>query len=431
MNVLVVGAGGREHALVRTLSGSPEVTSLVCAPGNPGIARHARVLPLELGDPDAALALAEREAIDFTIVGPELPLDRGIADRFRKAGHRILGPDREAAQLECSKVFAKGFMSRHGIPTGRYRICESAEDAHRIVASGELGLPVVIKADGLAAGKGVVVAAERAQADAAIRAMMDARQFGDAGARVVLEECLTGPEISFFAVCDGRTAIPLSSAQDHKRIFDDDRGPNTGGMGAFAPSPLLDGTLQQRIMEDIIRPVVNGMRAEGREYRGFLYAGLMLTCNGPRVIEFNVRLGDPEAQVVLPLVSTDLVPLLAGAADGDLADRSVGMTPDVAVGVVLASAGYPGEVKSGCVIRGLDAAEALDEVSVLHAGTAHQGNEIVTAGGRVLTVVAWARTFDAAIARAYEGVSKISFEGMQYRTDIGRRALKIAKIAKI
>jgi phosphoribosylamine--glycine ligase len=438
MKVLVVGAGGREHALVRMLTHSRAVTSVVCAPGNPGIARSARVLPLDLNDADRALALAEREAIDLTVVGPELPLDRGIADRFRRAGHRILGPDREAAQLECSKVFAKGFMSRHGIPTSRYRVCDTAECAHRIVADGELGLPVVIKADGLAAGKGVVVAADRAQAHAAIRAMMEDRQFGDAGARVVLEECLTGPEVSFFALCDGRAAIPLGSAQDHKRIFDDDRGPNTGGMGAFAPSPLVDGSLRARIMQDIVMPVVNGMRAEGHEYRGFLYAGLMLTCNGPRVIEFNVRLGDPEAQVVLPLVSTDLGPLLSRAADGDLGDRELvegsaamaGLTADVTVGVVLASAGYPGPVRSGYPIQGLEDAEALDGITVLHAGTAMRGDEIVTAGGRVLTVVGRARTFDAAIARAYEGVSKISFEGMQYRKDIGRKAIETAKTAR-
>jgi phosphoribosylamine--glycine ligase len=423
MRVLIIGGGGREHALAWRLAADPERPEVLCAPGNAGIAAVARLAAVDAADPAALLALAERESVDLTVVGPELPLDRGVVDRFRDAGRRILGPPRAAAQLECSKVFAKGFMARHGIPTARYRVCERAHDARALLSSGEFGFPVVLKADGLAAGKGVVVAADAAEAERAVRAAMDERQFGDAGARLVIEECLAGPEVSFFALCDGTRAVPITSAQDHKRIFDDDQGPNTGGMGAFAPSPLLDAGLQAQVMREIVEPVLRGMRAEGTEYRGFLYAGLMLTCAGPKVIEYNVRFGDPEAQVVLPLVGGELTPLLAAAADGDLGNARVMLRARVAVGVVLAAAGYPGPVKNGAVISGLDRAARLPDVTVFHAGTAIRDGQVITAGGRVLTVVATDRDFSSAIDRAYEAVSLISFEGMQYRRDIGRKAL--------
>jgi phosphoribosylamine---glycine ligase len=422
MRILVIGSGGREHALVRRLARGTGI-SVTCAPGNAGIARDVRTLPVDAAHPDALVTLARLERFDLTIVGPELPLDRGVVDRFREGGLRIFGPSRAAAQLECSKAFAKAFMTRHGIPTARYRVCDSAGEAHGVIERGELGLPVVIKADGLAAGKGVVVASDRREAEDAIRSAMEEHQFGSAGARLVIEECLSGPEVSYFAVCDGRAAAPLGSAQDHKRIFDDDRGPNTGGMGAFAPSPLMDAELDARVRREIVEPVLRGMRAEGYEYRGFLYVGLMLTCDGPKVIEFNVRFGDPEAQVVLPLVEGELVSLLAAAADGDLSGTTVALGRDVAVGVVLASAGYPGPVSSGVPIHGIEEAEALAGVDVFHAGTAVSDGRLVTAGGRVLTVVGRAATFDDAIARAYAGVSKISFEGMQYRRDIGRKAI--------
>jgi len=426
VKVLVIGSGGREHALVRTLARTTGI-SVTCVPGNAGIAADARVFAIESGAIDELSSFADRECFDLTVVGPELPLDLGVVDRFRALGHHIVGPSRAAAQLECSKAFAKAFMTRHGIPTARFRVCDSAADAHNVIARGELGMPVVIKADGLAAGKGVVVAADRAEADAAIRAMMEERQFGRAGARVVIEECLSGPEVSFFVLCDGRNAIPLGSAQDHKRVFDDDRGPNTGGMGAFAPSTLMDAALQARVLREIVGPVVAGMRAEDHEYCGFLYVGLMLTCDGPKVIEFNVRFGDPEAQVVLPLLDLDLPALLAAAAAGDLGARVVTRaTAEVAVGVVLASGGYPGPVKTGVPIRGIDAAARIPGVEVFHAATARQGDELVTAGGRVLTVVGRAPTFDRAIALAYEGVAQISFEGMHYRRDIGQKA-KLAR----
>ncbi len=421
MKLLVIGSGGREHALVRTLARRAGI-SVTCVPGNAGIASDARVLAIDAGAVDELYTLADRERFDLTVVGPELPLDLGVVDRFRAAGHLIFGPARAAAQLECSKSFAKTFMTRHGIPTARFRVCDSAADAHEVIARGELGLPIVIKADGLAAGKGVVVAADRAEADAAVRIAMTDLQFGQAGARVVLEECLSGPEVSFFAVCDGRRAIALGSAQDHKRVFDDDRGPNTGGMGAFAPSPLMDAELEARVMREVVEPVVAGMREEGHEYRGFLYVGLMLTCDGPKVIEFNVRFGDPEAQVLLPLLETDLPSLLAAAAEGDLGPHTVTTGGGAAVGVVLASGGYPGPVKTGVPIQGIDVASRIPGVDVFHAATARRGAELVTAGGRVLTVVGRGPTFDDAIARAYEGVSKIAFDGMHFRRDIGRKA---------
>jgi len=393
------------------------------------MAAVAERLPIDSLDPDALLALADRASIDLTIIGPELPLDRGVVDLFRAAGRRVFGPPRAAAQLECSKVFAKGFMARHGIPTARYRVCASAAEARAAVASGEFGFPIVLKADGLAAGKGVVVATDAAEADAAIRAAMEEQQFGAAGARLVVEECLVGPEVSFFALCDGTRAIPITSAQDHKRIFDNDEGPNTGGMGAFAPSPLVDASTQAAVMADIVDPVLRGMRAEGTEYRGFLYAGLMMTCAGPKVIvpkviEYNVRFGDPEAQAVMPLVDGDLLPLLVAAADGDLGDRRVALKSGVSVAVVLASKGYPGPVpREGVPIAGLFAASQMPGVTIFHSGTAIADKRIVSAGGRVLTVVGTGDTYQAAIDRAYQGVSAIKFEGMQYRRDIGRKAL--------
>jgi phosphoribosylamine--glycine ligase len=425
MRVLIAGGGGREHALAWRLSRDPDTAALVCAPGNAGIAAVARVVAgVDPADPAALLALAERESIDLTVIGPELPLDRGVVDRFRAAGRRIFGPPRAAAQLECSKAFAKGFMARHGIPTARYRVCESSAEARRVIASGEFGFPVVLKADGLAAGKGVVVAAGAAEAEAAIRAAMDEAQFGAAGARLVIEECLTGPEVSFFALCDGTRALPIASAQDHKRIFDGDAGPNTGGMGAFSPSPLVDAALEAQIMREAVDPVLRGMRAEGTDYRGFLYCGLMLTCAGPKVIEYNVRFGDPEAQAVMPLLDGALLPLLAASADGDLGAHRVALRGGVSVGVVLAAAGYPGAVTGGAPISGLDEAARVPGVTVFHAGTALDVSQrVVTAGGRVLTVVATAADYQSAIDRAYEAASLISFEGMQYRRDIGRKAL--------
>ena len=422
MRVLVLGGGAREHALASRLRAEDLLDDLVCAPGNPGMAAVGRVVPADLSDPDNLLDVAAREHVDLTIVGPELPLSLGVADHFERAGRLLLGPTAAAAQLESSKVFAKAFMTRHRVPTARFRTCESTDDALAAVRSGEFGYPVVIKADGLAAGKGVVIADDRGSAEASVVAAMSEQRFGAAGERVVIEECLSGPEISFFALCDGTRALPLASAQDHKRIFDDDRGPNTGGMGAFAPSPLLDVALERRVRHEIVEPVIEGMRAEGHPFRGFLFVGLMLTRDGPKVIEFNVRLGDPETQVILPLIDEPLLPLLIAAAEGRLRDGSCRLGRDKLVGVVLASQGYPESSSSGRAIVGL--AEAEHEAQVFHAGTVRQGTDLVTAGGRVLTVVGRGHTYEQAIARAYAGVSKIHFDGMQYRRDIGRRAVQ-------
>src|SRR5262245_2127657 len=341
MRVLVIGSGAREHALVARLAAESDVSAIVCAPGNAGIARIARTVDVAATDIDALLQLVAREAIDLTVVGPELPLSLGIADRFRSDERLLFGPTAQAARLETSKAFAKAFMARHQIPTARFRTCESAAEALGVVRAGEFGLPVVLKADGLAAGKGVVVAEDRASAEAAIVAAMSERRFGASGDRLVIEECLNGPEVSYFAISDGTSVVPIGTAHDHKRIFDDDFGPNTGGMGAFAPSPLVDRVLDARIMQSIVEPVVRGMAAEGCPFSGFLYAGLMLTADGPKVIEFNVRLGDPEAQVILPLIDEPLLPILVAAAKQSLHRSSVGLGSDRLTGVVIASRGYP------------------------------------------------------------------------------------------
>lgn len=423
MRVLVIGSGAREHALAASFAADPGVADIICAPGNPGIARVARTVDADVTRPDALAALAAREHVDLTVVGPELPLSLGVVDHLAAAGRLALGPTAAAARLESSKAFAKAFMARHRVPTARFRVCDSADEATTCVRSGEFRFPVVLKADGLAAGKGVVIAGDITEAEATIVGAMRDRRFGAAGARLVIEECLSGPEVSFFVVADGTRALPLATAQDHKRIFDDDQGPNTGGMGAFAPSPLIDQALHDRVMGEIVRPVIEGMAAEGHPFVGFLYVGLMLTSDGPKVIEFNVRLGDPEAQVVLPLLEEPLAPLLKAAAAGALRQSVCRISPEKLVGVVLASRGYPGTPESGRPIAGLSDAERVPGVTVLHAGTARTSAGIVTAGGRVLTIVGRASTFAEAIERAYAGVRCIAFDGMQYRRDIGRRAV--------
>jgi phosphoribosylamine---glycine ligase len=420
MKVLVVGAGAREHAFAWKLAGERGVSDIVCAPGNPGMAAIARCVPVDAADPAALVALAAREQIDLTIVGPELPLSRGVVDAFDAARRAIVGPTRAAAALESSKAFAKAFMARHHVPTARFRICESLDDAVAALGRGEFDYPVVIKADGLAAGKGVAIAGDRQAADAAIRSAMVDRRFGDAGARVVLEEFMVGEEASYFVLTDGRSAMPLASAQDHKRIFDGDRGPNTGGMGAFAPSPKVTPDVERRIQEEIVRPVLDGMASDGHPFRGFLYVGLMLTASGPRVVEFNVRFGDPEAQVVLPMLDEDLSTLLWAAASRALPERAALFRAEPHVGVVLASAGYPESSDNGRVIHGLDAAARVGGL-VFHAGTAQRDGQIVTAGGRVLTVVGRGRTHRDAIDVAYRAAREIRFDGMQLRSDIGRK----------
>ena len=423
MKIFVVGGGAREHAFAWKLSRERAVQGVICAPGNPGVASVARCIAADNGKPDDLLAIAEREQVDLTVVGPEIPLSRGIVDLFTASGRRIVGPSAAAAQLESSKAFAKDFMARHGVPTARFRVCDSADAALRDVARGEFGYPLVIKADGLAAGKGVVIAEDRAVADAVIRDVMVNRKFGASGERVVLEEFLSGEEASYFVLADGAAFMPLTSAQDHKRIFDNDRGPNTGGMGAFAPSPLVTPDVERRVIDTVVRPVLEGMQREGHSYRGFLYVGLMLTAEGPKVIEFNVRFGDPEAQVVLPMLDEDLSSLLMSAADGDLPSRPARFSTHAHVGVVLAAAGYPDSVETGKTITGLDEAAEVRDALVFHAGTAHRNGRLVTSGGRVLTVVGRGETYRNAIDTAYAAASRIDFDGMQYRRDIGLKAL--------
>jgi phosphoribosylamine--glycine ligase len=420
MKILVVGSGAREHALCWRLSRDPGVDRVQCAPGNAGIAREFRCLPVDASDPHALHALAEHEGIDLTVVGPEAPLASGVADLFAARGRPLFGPRRIAAQLETSKAFAKDFMKKHAVPTARYQVAASADAALRIVRSGEFGEAMVVKADGLAAGKGVVVAETRRDAENAIQAAMVDRAFGDAGQQVVIEERLEGPEVSFFVIADGEHAVPLVAAQDHKRIFDDDRGPNTGGMGAFAPSPLVDESLRDRIVSEIVRPVLYGLILSGSPYRGVLYCGLMLTNDGPKVIEFNVRLGDPEAQVVLPMIAQPLTPVLWAAATGVLRSSHIAMSAEPHVGVVLAAHGYPGEVRTGDPIAGV---EDVDDALMFFAGVKEKDGALVTSGGRVMTVVGKGADFGQAIERAYAAASRIRFDGMQYRRDIGRKAL--------
>ena len=423
MKILVIGSGAREHAIAWKLSRERDVTEVVCAPGNPGMTAVARCLPADLANPSELLAIAKREKVDLTVVGPEGPLSLGVADLFAEQGLAIVGPTRAAAALESSKSFAKEFMARHGIPTARFRVCDSAGDALTAIRSGEFGLPVVIKADGLAAGKGVVIAEDLATAEAAIQGAMVDRRFGDAGLRVVLEEFLVGEEASYFVLADGTSFIALGSAQDHKRIFDDDKGPNTGGMGAFAPSPLVTPDVERRIQDEIVRPVLAGMEAEGNPFRGFLYPGLMITADGPKVIEFNVRFGDPEAEVILPMLDEDLSWLLGAAATGALPSRPAKFKAEPHVCVVLAAGGYPDATETGKVISGVEAAAAVSNALVFHAGTTRRDGQLFTSGGRVLTVVGRGPSYRAAIDVAYQSASAISFDAMQLRRDIGRKAL--------
>ena len=423
MRVLVIGAGAREHALCWKLASEPGVDALLCAPGNAGIARGVRCLPLDASRPSEVVALVVREAVDLTVVGPEAPLTAGVVDALTAAGHRACGPTQAAAALESSKAFAKRLMAAHGVPTARHVTCASPEEALAVLRGGSFGLPVVIKADGLAAGKGVVVAEDAAAAEEAVAAMMVDRRFGDAGAQVVIEEFLGGREASFFVVTDGVNARVLPSAEDHKRAFDHDRGPNTGGMGAFSPSPLVTGAMAGRILESIVFPTLRGLAAEGHPYRGFLYCGLMITDDGPKVIEFNARMGDPETQVVLPGLAEDLLPHLWNAAGGRIEPGVFRTNGDCHVGVVLASGGYPEAFEKGRIISGLDDAAGLPGTLVFHAGSAERDGAIVTSGGRVLTVVGGGADFASARARAYSGVAAIHFDAMHYRRDIGVRAL--------
>ncbi|EIT69550.1 MAG: phosphoribosylamine--glycine ligase [Hydrocarboniphaga sp.] len=422
MKVLVIGSGGREHALAWKLAQSPNVNEVVVAPGNPGTAREARCRNVNVAVEDIAglVALARSEQVGLTVVGPEVPLSLGVVDAFEAAGLRIFGPSRDAAQLEASKAFSKDFLARHRIPTAQYQVFTDVDAALAYID--ERGAPIVVKADGLAAGKGVVVATTVEEAAAAVRDMLGGSLLGKAGARVVIEDFLDGEEASFIVVAGESQYVPLETSQDHKRIFDGDQGPNTGGMGAYSPAPVVTQAVYERVCREVIEPTLAGMRAEGRPFTGFLYAGLMIDKQERvKVLEFNTRMGDPETQPIMVRLESDLLDLLQAALDRKLDQVNVRWSAEPAIGVVLAAAGYPGTVEKGDVINGLGA--DLGAAKVFHAGTAERDGQVVTSGGRVLCVVAKGRDIATARATAYAAVDKISWRGLQFRRDIAHRAL--------
>jgi len=420
MRVLVVGGGGREHALAWTLARDPAVDALVAAPGNAGIEEVARCVPVDVTDVDGIVALGEAESIDLTVVGPEVPLVAGLVDALEARGRRAFGPTAAGARIEGSKAWAKELLLRHGVPTGRAEITDDVTRALMLLDAFEP--PYVIKADGLAAGKGVVVTADRQEAIEAVESMLVDRAFGPAGDRVLIEEHLEGREVSVLALTDGDAVLPLEPAQDFKRALDGDRGPNSGGMGAFSPVPAVDDATRRRITAEILEPTIAALAAEGVRYRGVLYAGLMLTADGPKVLEFNARFGDPEAQAVLPRLDSDLAEALLACVEGRLGEVKVAWSPESCVTVVLASGGYPGSYETGFPIEGLDAAGKSDRVAVFHAGTAGRDGRVVTAGGRVLAVSALGTDLADARARAYRAASQVSFEGAHRRNDIAMEA---------
>ena len=424
MNILVIGGGGREHTLAWKLAQSPSATKLYAIPGNPGMAAVAEcVSGISIEDNEAVVAFAKEHAIDLAVIGPEVPLTNGIVDAFEAAGILAFGPRKAAAELEGSKAFSKGLMKKYGIPTAKYEVFTDAEAAKDYVR--QEGAPIVIKADGLAAGKGVIVAMTLDEALAAVADIMEDQEFGAAGNRVVIEEFMEGEEASLLCFTDGETIVPMISSQDHKRAYDGDKGPNTGGMGTYAPAPVMTPAMSEATKEKILKPVIAAMKQEGRTYQGCLYAGLMITKDGPKVVEFNARFGDPETQVVLPLLKSDLVDIMVACAkgDGSLKDLDIAWSDGAAVCVVLASGGYPKSYRKGYEITGLDEAEKLG-CHVFHAGTAERDGSVVTAGGRVLGVVAEAADVRAAVDKAYQGVNVIDFKDKMFRHDIAHRALE-------
>ena len=418
MNILVIGSGGREHALYWKLSESPQTEQIYAIPGNPGMGASAAIA---LDDHAAILRFVKEHEIGLVVVGPEVPLMNGLVDELEAAGIRAFGPRANAAEIEGSKSFAKDLMKKYGIPTARYEVFTAAEPARAYIR--QEGAPIVVKADGLAAGKGVIVAMTEQEALDAVDAIMEDHSFGDAGARVVIEEFMEGEEASLLAFTDGTTIRPMISAQDHKRAYDGDRGPNTGGMGTYAPAPVMTPEMTERAVEEILKPTIAAMAKEGRTYRGCLYLGLMVTADGPKVVEFNARFGDPETQVVLPLLDSDLVAIMCACADGTLADVPIRWKEGAAVCVVLASGGYPGHYEKGQEIHGLADAEAMGAL-VFHAGTAMKDGKLVTNGGRVLGVVGRGADISSAVDAAYAAATKISFKDAYYRKDIAHRALE-------
>ncbi len=421
MKILVVGGGGREHALVWKIAQSNKVSQIFCAPGNAGIASMATCVPIDAGDIDGLLHFALENEIDLTVVGPEDPLTAGIVDRFSEHELKIFGPNKAAAEIEGSKKFCKELMKKYKIPTGDYASFDNPDDAVEYIYNH--GAPIVVKANGLAAGKGVIVARTVEEAESAVYTIMKKKAFGEAGDTIIIEEFLDGEEASFLVFTDGDIVIPMVTSQDHKPIFDGDQGPNTGGMGAYSPAPVITDGLFRRIMNDIMIPTVKGMSAEGRKYRGILYAGLMIKEGIPRVLEFNARFGDPETQPILMRLKSDIVPILEACISGHLAKAMVTWDENPSVCVVMASGGYPGKYEKGKIITGLDDAAELEQVMVFHAGTTSNNGQVVTNGGRVLGVTAKDASIPAAIDRCYQAVKLMSWPGVQYRTDIGKKAL--------
>jgi len=422
MRILVIGSGGREHALTWKLRESQLMEEIYCAPGNPGIAQEAECRPVDVTDPKAILALAQELKADLTVLGPEAPLVAGAVDELEQAGLAAIGPTRAAAQLEGSKIFSKQFMQRHNIPTARFEVAEDFESAIKALAG--FKVPVVVKADGLAAGKGVVVARRREEAEQALEDFLRRKTLGEAGDRVVIEECLPGEELSFIALSDGKNLLPFVPTQDHKAVFDNDQGPNTGGMGAYSDDLILNSALREEILERIAQPTLTGMAAEGNPFRGFLYVGLMITPAGPMVLEYNVRMGDPEAQPIMMRLRSDIVELFKGVLSGELNAIDARWTPNPSVCVVLTSKGYPGKLELGKVITGYDTAEAQGGVKVFHAGTTFHDGKLLTSGGRVLGVTATGADLKGTLERAYSAVDKIHYEGMHFRRDIGAKGLR-------
>lgn len=424
MNILVIGSGGREHVIVWKLSQSSRVDKIYCAPGNAGIASQAECLDIKVEDIDGLFQAARDKKIDLTVVGPEIPLSLGIVNYFEKNNYPIFGPTREATEIESSKVFAKYLMDKYRVPTARYQVFEDYNQARLYIQ--QQSFPLVIKADGLAAGKGVLIIENLPQAEKAISQIMKEHKFGKAGKRVIIEEFLTGEEVSMLVFTDGEHFLPMTPSQDHKKISDGDQGPNTGGMGAYSPVPFFDNSTQEWVLRSIFQPVIKGIKEEGRKFKGVLYAGLILTNEGPKVLEFNARFGDPETQVILPGLKTDLIEILCATQEENLNQIKVEWTNQTSVCVVMASGGYPGKYEKGKIIVGLEGLLNKQDTMIFHAGTEKKNDKLVTSGGRVLGVTSWADTLNGAIEKAYEGVNKIYFEKLYYRNDIGKKGLNFS-----
>jgi phosphoribosylamine--glycine ligase len=421
VKILVVGSGAREHCLVDKLFQSPKVDKIYIAPGNGGTSQLGENIDIRSDDIESLIEFAVTNDIEFTLVGPELPLAKGIVDKFKKKGLRIFGPNQELAKLESSKVFAKELMRKYNIPTANFKVFSKSGLAKEYLK--KVNFPIVVKADGLAAGKGVIVCENKEEAKMAIDTIMVEKKFGQAGNNLIIEDCLTGQELSILAFCDGETILPLVASQDHKRVFDNDRGPNTGGMGAYAPTPLLDKQEFNKIIESVFYPLIKGLKKENKLYKGILYAGLMLTEGGPSVLEFNVRFGDPETQVVLPKLKGDLAEIMLKAVDGKLNETKVEWDKRACVCVVLASGGYPGKYEKGKEIKGIEAAKEQKDILIYHAGTKREAGKILTNGGRVLSVVGLGSTLEETKEKVYKAIKKIDFDQMQYRKDISDKAL--------